>query len=93
MTKKTSEQQLAELSKKMALIKSRDRKLENGQKILAGTLLIAYSKLDPTISKWFVESAEKFFTRDIDKKRMEPLIESLKKSIDNSNNQGNKADK
>ena len=87
MTKKTTAQQIAELDKKRALILARERKLENGQKILAGTLLIAYSKLDPTISKWFVESAAKFFTRDIDKKRMQPLIESLNSSINKTGKQ------
>lgn len=78
MTTRTPSQQIAELEARIARIKARDRALENGQKIILGGLLLQAARTDPAIRTWLLEEATKAVTRDIDRKRLAPLLDELR---------------
>jgi hypothetical protein len=77
MTTRTPAQQIAELEAKIARLKTKDRALENGQKIILGGMLISAARTDQRIRKWVLTEAAKI-TRPADVKRLAPLLEELK---------------
>jgi len=78
MQQRTLEQQIAEAEAKLARLRTQSRQLENGQKIILGGMLLAAARHDPKIRAWVIKEASKAVTREIDKKRLEPLLEELK---------------
>ena len=78
MQQRTLEQQIAEAEAKLARLRTQSRQLENGQKIILGGMLLAAARHDPKIRVWVIKEAGKAVTRDIDKKRLEPLLVELK---------------
>jgi hypothetical protein len=54
------------------------RKLDNGQKIILGGMLLASARHDPKIRTWVIQEVAKAVTRDIDKKRLQPLLDELR---------------
>jgi hypothetical protein len=75
---RTLEQQIAETEAKLARLRDQSRKLENGQKIILGGMLLAAARYDPKIRGWVIKEADKAVTRDIDRKRLQPLLDELK---------------
>ena len=41
-------------------------------------MLLASARHDPKIRAWVIQEAEKAVTRDIDKKRLQPLLDELR---------------
>ena len=80
MSELTTSQKIAQLEDKIARLRKEDRALENGQKIIVGGMMITLAKKDPKAAQRLVELIEQNITRDIDKKRIEPLIEEFKNS-------------
>ena len=76
---KTPAQQIATLEAKIARLREKDRALENGQKIILGGMILSSARSTPKIAKWLLEEIEKSVTREIDKTRLAPLVEELKK--------------
>lgn len=72
------DQQLAEIEARLARLKSRNRSLETGQKIIAGALILNGARNHAVIRKWMIASIEKDVTRPIDKQRMLPILNELK---------------
>ena len=75
---RTLEQQIAEAEARLARLRTQSRQLENGQKIILGGMLLAATRHDPKIRAWVLEEAHKAVTRDIDKKRLQPLLDELR---------------
>ena len=75
---RTLEQQIAEAEARLARLRTQSRQLENGQKIILGGMLLAAARHDPKMRAWVIKEADKAVTRDIDRKRLQPLIEELK---------------
>lgn len=73
----TIEQKIAEAEAKLNRLRQQSRQLENGQKIILGGLLLAEARKDQRIRQWLIETAGKSITRDVDKKRLEPLLVEL----------------
>lgn len=71
-------QKIAEAEAKLARLREQSRKMENGQKIILGGMLINAAKKNLKIRDWLLEEAEKSITRDVDKKRLEPLLDTLR---------------
>jgi|JI9StandDraft_2_1071091.scaffolds.fasta_scaffold117863_2 hypothetical protein len=72
------DQQLAEIEARLARLKSKNRSLETGQKIIAGALILNGARNHAVIRKWMIASIEKDVTRPIDKQRMLPILNELK---------------
>lgn len=79
MSELTTSQKIAQLEKKIALLREEDRKLENGQKIIIGGMMLTIARKDPKAAKRLLELLQENVTRDVDKKRLEPLIAELQK--------------
>jgi hypothetical protein len=71
-------QQIAEAEARVARLRIQSRKLDNGQKIILGGMLLASARHDPKMRAWVIKEAEKAVTRDIDQKRLQPLLDELR---------------
>src|SRR4051794_38539606 len=91
MQQRTLEQQIAEAEAKLARLRTQSRQLENGQKIILGGMLLAAARHDPKIRGWVIKEAGKAVTREIDKKRLEPLLDELKAKKDETPGENSKA--
>lgn len=78
MTTRTNSQQIAELEAKIARLRSKDRSLENGQKIIMGGLLLQLARRDPKMAALVVEEAGRCITRKIDQTRIAPILQELR---------------
>lgn len=74
----TLEQQIADTEARLARLRQQGRKLENGQKIILGSALLNAARHDPKIRKWLLSETAKAVTRDVDKRRLQPLLDELR---------------
>ena len=81
---RTIEQQIAEAEARLARLRTQSRQLENGQKIILGGMVLAAARHDPRIRAWVIKEAEKGVTRDVDKKRLDPLLIELRAMGENT---------
>jgi len=72
----TIAQKIAQKEAELARLRQQSRKLENGQKIILGGLLINAAKADPNIRAWLLNEASKV-NREADRKRLAPLLADL----------------
>lgn len=75
---RTLEQKIAALDAKIARLRRQSRKLETGQKIILGGMLLNAARQDKKIRGWLIEKAENTVTREADIKRLAPLLKDLK---------------
>jgi hypothetical protein len=73
----TIEQKIAETEAKLARLRQQSRALENGQKIILGGMLLAEARKEPRIRQWLIDKSNELITRDVDRKRLEPLLAEL----------------
>jgi hypothetical protein len=74
----TLKQKIAEAEDKLARLREQSRRTENGQKIILGGMLIHAARKDNKIRAWLLEEAEKSIIRETDKKRLMPLLDTLR---------------
>ena len=72
------QQQIAEAEARLARLREQSRKTENGQKIILGGMLINAVRKNLKIRHWLLEEAERSITRAVDKKRLAPLLDTLR---------------
>lgn len=73
----TINQKIAEAEAKLARLRQQSRALENGQKIILGGMLLAEARKEPRIRQWLIDKSNELITRDVDRKRLEPLLAEL----------------
>jgi hypothetical protein len=74
---RTLEQKIAALDAKIARLRHQSRKLETGQKIILGGMLLNAARQNSTVRAWLIKEAQKAVMRDVDKKRIAPLLDEL----------------
>ena len=74
----TLEQQIARKEDELARLRKKSRDLENGQKIILGGMLIRAAREDAKIRAWLLAEVDQSITREADKKRLTPLLDSLR---------------
>lgn len=77
----TLEQKIAALDAKIARLRHQSRKLETGQKIILGGMLLNAARQDPAVCAWLLKEVSKTVTRDADKNRLAPLLDELSKIV------------
>ena len=82
----TVKQQIAKAEAKLARLKDRERKLENGQKIVIGGLSLAIARKNPERAKQLLADIDQEVTRKVDYDRLEPIIRELQELIDKHEN-------
>ncbi len=75
---RTIEQQIAKAEAKLARLRNQSRQLENGQKIILGGMVLASARHDCPYSFLGHQGSGKAVTRDMDKKRLQPLLDELR---------------
>ena len=73
----TIDQKITEAEAKLARLRQQSRALENGQKIILGGMLLAEARKEPRIRQWLIDKSNELITRDVDRKRLEPLLAEL----------------
>lgn len=73
----TLEQKIAAAEDRLIRLRNQSRKLENGQKIILGGLLLNAARQQPKMRQWLLDEAARSVTRDVDKQRLAPLLEEL----------------
>ena len=73
----TIEQKIAQKEAELARLREKSRALENGQKIILGGMLLAEARKDAKIRRWLLDMARATVKRDVDQKRLEPLLAEL----------------
>jgi hypothetical protein len=76
----TLEQKIAEAESRLARLREQSRRTENGQKIILGGMLIHAARKDAKIRAWLLAEAERSITREVDKKRLAPLLDTLRRT-------------
>lgn len=71
------EQKLADVNAKLARLQHQDRKLDAGQKIVLGGMLLNAARQNENVRTWLLQEAGRSITREVDKKRLAPLLEEL----------------
>lgn len=83
----TLKQKIAQKKDELARLEDRDRKLENGQKIITGGVLLSIARKNPERAKMLLDDYNNEITRKTDLDRIQPIIDELKKTIAQSNEQ------
>ena len=81
----TLEQKIAQKEDELARLKAQSRKLENGQKIIMGGMVLSIARRDIQRAKTLLADIEKEVTKKTDLERMQPIIDELKKIINKAN--------
>lgn len=76
---RTLEQKIAALDAKIARLRHQSRKLETGQKIILGGMLLNAARQNSTVRAWLLKEAQRVVTRNVDKERLAPLLDELSK--------------
>ena len=76
----TLKQKIAEAEDRLARLREQSRRTENGQKIILGGMLIHAARKDTKIRAWLLAEAERSVTREVDKKRLAPLLDILRRT-------------
>lgn len=74
---RTLEQKIAALDAKIARLRHQSRKLETGQKIILGGMLLNAARQNSTVREWLLKEVQRAVTRDVDQKRLSPLLDEL----------------
>jgi hypothetical protein len=74
---RTLEQKIAAMDTKIARLRHQSRQLEAGQKIILGGMLLHAARKNEKVRTWLLKEAQKAITRDIDKRRLAPLLDEL----------------
>lgn len=89
----TIEQKIAKKEAELNRLKEQSRKLENGQKIITGGMMLSIARKDTQRAKTLLEDINREVTKKADLERMRSVIDELKAIIseasktDNSNQQ------
>ena len=76
----TVEQKIAKKEAELARLKEKKRKLENGQKIIIGGMMLSMAKDNPTVSKKLLDWINEHVDRKTDLNRLESVIDELQKT-------------
>lgn len=73
----TLEQKIAQSEDKTARLKTQARKLENGQKIIIGGMILSIARSQPQRAKTILQDIKSNVTKKTDLDRMQPIIDEL----------------
>ena len=78
----TIEQKIARKQDELNRLKTRQRKLETGQKIIIGGMMLSMAEDDPQIAEQMLNWIHKHITRKTDLDRLEDVITELRSSFE-----------
>ena len=87
----TIEQKIARKEAELNRLKEQSRKLENGQKIITGGMMLSIARKDTQRAKTLLEDINREVTKKADLDRMKSVIDELEAIISEAN-EANKTD-
>ena len=87
----TIEQKIAKKEAELSRLKEQSRKLENGQKIITGGMMLSIARNNPQRAKTLLEDINREVTKKADLERMRSVIDELEAIISEAN-EANKTD-
>ena len=87
----TIEQKIAKKEAELSRLKEQSRKLENGQKIITGGMMLSIARNNPQRAKTLLEDINREVTKKADLERMRGVIDELEAIISEAN-EANKTD-
>lgn len=84
----TLEQKIARKQDELNRLKTKQRKLETGQKVIIGGMMLSLAKDDPQIAEQLLNLIGKNITRKTDLDRLEDVITELRSSFERDFNHG-----
>lgn len=81
----TIEQKIARKEAELSRLKEQSRKLENGQKIITGGMMLSIARKDTQRAKTLLEDIEREVTKKADLERMRGVIDELEAIISEAN--------
>ena len=85
----TLEQKIARKEAELNRLKEQSRKLENGQKIITGGMMLSIARKDTQRAKTLLEDINREVTKKADLERMRGVIDELKAIISEANKTDN----
>lgn len=85
----TIEQKIAKKEAELSRLKEQSRKLENGQKIITGGMMLSIARKDTQRAKTLLEDINREVTKKADLERMRSVIDELKAIISEANKTDN----
>lgn len=84
----TIEQKIARKQDELNRLKTKQRKLETGQKVIIGGMMLSLAKDDPQIAEQLLNFIGKNITRKTDLDRLEDVITELRSNFERGFNHG-----
>ncbi|MBH0007682.1 hypothetical protein [Psychrobacter sp. SWN149] len=84
----TIEQKIARKQDELNRLKTKQRKLETGQKVIIGGMILSLAKDDPQIAEQLLKWIDSNITRKTDLDRLEDVITELRNSIEKGFSRG-----
>jgi hypothetical protein len=84
----TIEQKIARKQDELNRLKTRQRKLETGQKVIIGGMMLSLAKDDPQIAEQLLKWIDGNITRKTDLDRLEDVITELRSDFERGFNHG-----
>ena len=84
----TIEQKIARKQDELNRLKTKQRKLETGQKVIIGGMMLSLAKDDPQIAEQLLNLIGKNITRKTDLDRLEDVITELRSNFERGFNHG-----
>ncbi len=84
----TIEQKIARKQDELNRLKTRQRKLETGQKVIIGGMMLSLAKDDPQIAEQLLKWIDGNITRKTDLDRLEDVITELRSSFEKGFSRG-----
>lgn len=84
----TIEQKIARKQDELNRLKTKQRKLETGQKVIIGGMMLSLAKDDPQIAEQLLKWIDSNITRKTDLDRLEDVITELRSSFERGFNHG-----
>lgn len=73
------EQKIAQKQDELARLKEKKRKLETGQKIIVGGMMLSIARKDKKTAQMLLDNIRIHVNKDIDLKRIEGLVSELER--------------
>ncbi len=90
MANLTLEQKIAQSQDKTARLKDQARKLENGNKIIIGGMMLSLARQNDRVAEMLLDNIKREIGRDSDLKRLKPVIAELQAIVDKAHEDDNR---
>ncbi len=90
MANLTLEQKIAQSQDKTARLKDQARKLENGNKIIIGGMMLSLARQNDRVAEMLLDNIKREIGRDADLKRLKPVIAELQAIVDKAHEDDNR---